>query len=383
MILIRDVNFKKKLQDLTPNFPFDPCEFIFERFYDSTDGVTYYPFYMRYPITDQNFFDAVDQKYLLQLRQKKIKPLMIMITECWELFFQSERTKLSPYQIIVNKFLENGITENEIYWIVNNIKIQKEIKQLREKGIMVKANFYHFNFFLQQQANIAKNFNSTTDIQYHFASLSQGNPRHHRYGITYGLYHYDLIKKGKVSLPAFKNFKYIGFISDPRLTLDTEHYLKRFTFYKNDLEEFKKILPLQLDNKIDQYSDYNYESILLKNVFINLANETHHPNDTIFITEKTFRSITHVKPFLINGDPGTIRYLKDLGFKTFDRWWDESYDDVEDDHSRIERVLKIINDICSQTLEQCMAIYKEMCPILEHNFFLLKKINQYKIFKDL
>jgi hypothetical protein len=385
MILIRDVNFKKKLELLSSDYPFDASEYIFKIFYNnknnSNDNI-YYPFFMRYPITDKNFFEAVDPIHLLQLKEKKIKPLIIMITECWELFLQN-RKKLSSYQNIINKFLEYGIDENEIHWIVNNINIKEEINELKKIGTIIKANFYHFNFFLWQQAQKITTFKKTQSIKYYFVSLAQGTHRHHRYGITYGLYCYGLIKKGKISCSAFKNFKY-NFVSIPLLVnLDTEQYLKKFSFYKNNLEEFKKLLPLILDNRVNQHYNHEYENSIMKDVFINLVNETHHPNNTLFTTEKTFRSIAHGKPFLINGDPGTLNYLKKLGFKTFDQWWDESYDEIKNEWLRIEAILKIINNICSQSTEKCMMIYQEMLPILEHNWSLLKNIDQYKNFKNL
>jgi len=383
MILITDTNYKKKLELLSPNYPFDPSEFMFKKFYNSTGGSTYYPFFMRYVITEEDFFQAVDPTYLLQLKEKKIKPLIIMVTECWELFLQNRRTKLSPYKKIIKRFLEYGIEENEIHWIVNSINIEQEINKARKKGTIIKAKFYHFNFFLQQQAHMVTNFKETNNIQWHFASLAQGTHRHHRYGITYGLYHYDLIKKGKISCPEFKNFKY-NFVSTPSLiNLDTEQYLKKFSFYKNNLEGFEKLLPLILDDKVDQYYNYEYENNIMKDVFINLVNETHHPNNTFFVTEKTFRSIAHGKPFLINGDPCTLNYLKSLGFKTFERWWDEKYDEIEDEWLRIEALLKIINNICSRSTEECINLYQEMLPTLKHNWSLLKHIDQYKNLESL
>ena len=58
MILIIDTNFKKELELLSPNYPFDPSEFMFKKFYNSTDGSTYYPFFMRYVITEEDFLKA-------------------------------------------------------------------------------------------------------------------------------------------------------------------------------------------------------------------------------------------------------------------------------------------------------------------------------------
>ena len=60
MILIKEVNFKKKLELLSLDNPVDLSDHMFQNFYNTIEGNIYYPFFMRYPITDQNFFEAVD-----------------------------------------------------------------------------------------------------------------------------------------------------------------------------------------------------------------------------------------------------------------------------------------------------------------------------------
>ena len=38
----------------------------------------------------------------------------------------------------------------------------------------------------------------------------------------------------------------------------------------------------------------------------------------------------------------TLEVMKQYGFKTFDKWWDESYDDEPDDWKRLE-MINVIN----------------------------------------
>ena len=84
------------------------------------------------------------------------------------------------------------------------------------------------------------------------------------------------------------------------------------------------------------------EGHLFKKVFLIISNETHQPDDTVFITEKTYRCINYCRPFLINGDRGSLRYLKEMGFKTFSSFWDESYDDEKSDQARISKITAIL-----------------------------------------
>jgi hypothetical protein len=47
------------------------------------------------------------------------------------------------------------------------------------------------------------------------------------------------------------------------------------------------------------------------------------------ITEKTFKAIVTEKPFMLFAPSGSIDILKKEGFKTFDSWIDESYDNTD------------------------------------------------------
>jgi len=112
-------------------------------------------------------------------------------------------------------------------------------------------------------------------------------------------------------------------------------------------------------------------------VFVNLVNETHHPDNTVFITEKTYRSINYCRPFIINGDTGSLQYLKEMGFRTFDKFWDESYDTEKSDHKKISKIIHIIQYICGLDHEQLMTLYQAMLPTLEHNYRVLKEYKQW------
>jgi uncharacterized protein YejL (UPF0352 family) len=75
-------------------------------------------------------------------------------------------------------------------------------------------------------------------------------------------------------------------------------------------------------------------------------------------------------PFVLVGPAHNLKYLKSYGFKTFDRWFDESYDDIEDPSERMAAIIKTMEQICSYSLEELQNILLEMVPILEHNYNL-------------
>ena len=64
---------------------------------------------------------------------------------------------------------------------------------------------------------------------------------------------------------------------------------------------------------------------------------------------------------------GYLKKLKEYGFKTFDKWWDEYYDDEIDFYKRIDKIKNLILEISKWSIEECESKYKEMKDVLLHN----------------
>ena len=81
----------------------------------------------------------------------------------------------------------------------------------------------------------------------------------------------------------------------------------------------------------------------------------------------------NLHPFLVNGNPYTLKHLRSLGFQTFGKWWDESYDLEENFQKRTEMLVEQVKFLCSKTKEEWVEILKEMQPLLKYNQSLLKQ----------
>jgi hypothetical protein len=111
--------------------------------------------------------------------------------------------------------------------------------------------------------------------------------------------------------------------------------------------------------------------------FCAIVQETRVTQPWANISEKTLNAMKNYRPFVIAGAPGTIKMLKDMGFKTFDRWWDESYDDVVGNKERLVKLCETIDYINNFSIEEMREIYKEMTPILKHNVENFAKIEDW------
>jgi len=81
----------------------------------------------------------------------------------------------------------------------------------------------------------------------------------------------------------------------------------------------------------------------------------------------------NLHPFFINGNPGILKHLKSLGFQTFDKWWDESYDEELNFKKRADMLIEQVKLVCSKSKLEMIDMIKEMQPILQYNKSLVKQ----------
>lgn len=122
------------------------------------------------------------------------------------------------------------------------------------------------------------------------------------------------------------------------------------------------------------YLNTHDELMMYNETYINIVSETFVDNTSSTnsmyekdISEKTFKPITQLQPFLIYGQVGILTYLKSIGYKTFNSWWDESYDTISDKKLRLEKIIEIIERLNNMSHSQLADMMYEMLPVLEHN----------------
>lgn len=109
--------------------------------------------------------------------------------------------------------------------------------------------------------------------------------------------------------------------------------------------------------------------------FLDIVNESRFAQPTANLSEKTTQAIQFMTPFILVAPPKSLEYLKTFGFKTFDKWWDESYDNCLSHTLRLEKVLELINYINSLSISDLTSIYQEMLPILNGNLKTLVNLS--------
>tara|TARA_B100001093_G_scaffold167453_1_gene160074 strand:+ start:3489 stop:4694 length:1206 start_codon:yes stop_codon:yes gene_type:complete len=147
-----------------------------------------------------------------------------------------------------------------------------------------------------------------------------------------------------------------------------------------DMLSFGMKTPINCDElSDDQHNNHkNINPEYFANAYFNYVVETHFDNDTIFLTEKTFKPILNLQPFIIIGNPGSLRLLKDLGYKTFSEVIKEEYDTISNHKDRMSQLLKSSFDLCNLSHTHHMRIQTILSQTLQFNqkLFLSPKVNR-------
>ena len=174
----------------------------------------------------------------------------------------------------------------------------------------------------------------------------------------------NIISKGIVSLPLSDQYNTIKgevFDSDSQLSLNAK---KLIVTHLIRLEK-----PFVVDDNVYGGFSAKINLPLERTALWSVVSETIFYHDKLHLTEKIFKPIVACRHFILVGAPGNLAYLKRYGFKTFDRWIDESYDNIQDPDLRIGKITDELRRLCNLSMDDLRCMEREMKEVLEHNFY--------------
>jgi hypothetical protein len=130
-------------------------------------------------------------------------------------------------------------------------------------------------------------------------------------------------------------------------TISTD-ILKTLDLTVDDWQEFKRALPLLADgNNFHINAPFDHLPSLHSKTLFSIVNETlisNYKNTSLFFSEKLLKPIINYQPMIIYGQPGINRKIQMLGFKTYEDYFDLSFDDEPDDVLRYKKLLASVEN---------------------------------------
>lgn len=195
-----------------------------------------------------------------------------------------------------------------------------------------------------------------------FLSFNRFLDRSNRSGLAYLAVRYNLLEQG-----------YFSFLCNSKD--DYADRLKRLDLPEEYAEQIRAIVPYQIDTHHlpqDDLSRFftvtNYRKDLYINSYIHIVTETQfEENASPFFSEKTFRPILNLQPFIHLGNCGSLNTLRMMGFKTFAPFINEDYDSEQDPVKRFKLAADEILRLADMSIEQVHEWYYSIKDILIHN----------------
>ena len=149
-------------------------------------------------------------------------------------------------------------------------------------------------------------------------------------------------------------------------TEDGEHYQTHK--FANPVWRPRHIIENHMQSSIvDARASADFDTENYKSTEIEVVLETLFDDRRLHLTEKSLRPIACRQPFILAATHGSLQYLRDYGFKTFDAIWDETYDTIEDPYQRMRAIIKLMLEVAAWSDVQRRDNVQRMQQIAEHN----------------
>lgn len=294
-------------------------------------------------VYDNNFFrknkeigfKCISEEYLNDVRNGRCKIVLIHQFEG----YSGMNIYNNDLEIIDEWIKKSNLPDSGVHYIHGNLLVDEVRKN---RGLKFKCHPVSiFDSWVDYRLlkNRIVDF-EPVDEKYLLLSYNR-NPRPHRIHLVYQLINNGLFEKGKISLGKF----------EPH-----DRY-----------EELSKMTPIEIDRTLDINWAVNIELPDYSSTFISLVTETLIDTSILFMSEKIWKPIVAGHPFILLGNVNTLSYLKEQGYKTFDKWIDESYDLEPDHHKKIDLVIKELNKFKNKSIAELKEIRNEMYEVCLYN----------------
>lgn len=290
------------------------------------------------------------------------------------LYRSCRKSKVPPHKVI---FISSNLKDK------HNLKIYNELHGI--KNSIKVFPYCNFKFAIQNLIEDAYGFNFSSDKAYDYFYLQCQDKFINSYGLSLSRVNRPHRSLAHYLLYEFKLDKFFDISQDSLTINEVCNLQKKFNLNKGILE-WRETLPKTIDT--DDFAT-NYaifvNSHLHNSTLFQIVNETEVDDkngSSLFFSEKTFRAMAHMQPFIVFGQPNCNWYLKKLGFMLFEDDFDYSFDNISDVKERyiaICHTVKSCIDRLSKMSRQEQIDWRfSREKILKHNFELVMNTDFYK-----
>ena len=180
----------------------------------------------------------------------------------------------------------------------------------------------------------------------------------------------NLYKKFKISFPEFTEQVYNPAFKKYTSNKTIKGLSSKIPFDIDKTDKTNRGEPGYGEGKFN--ADLPFQPIHYKNTFISVVMCAFpHTENCCHLHSSTFNPIYSGHPIIQFGPYKSLDRMKKLGFKTFDKWWDESYDSELDAWKRLQMIMDVVYDLSKIGNQEWIKILWDMKDTLQHNTDLI------------
>jgi len=368
---------------------------------DLTQPCCYFVGLHHYDTLSAKHLDKLDSRILNAVRNKKCKLVLDNVLEGNAITDFLTRLYMSV--------LELDLPLNQIYYVTNNIIADVEYGRFKDEHpslifdagdtmkltpsslniVPVLWNVYDIKRLIKK-GFLPKDVNIQREIEYKANNIEK---------IKTFL---KINRTGRIERDLFmlwvnQNKMYDKFkISYPQMFYEPKWYLRLaddyplkkkwgHLFSKDNLTSLRNKTPFDIDETdktnhgepgfgLNQFNaDLPFQPQIYRDSFISVVMCAFpYVDNACHIHSSTFNPMWCGHPVIQFGPHNHLKYLRQKGFQTFGKWWDESYDEIIDGNDRLEAVMKVVEDLSKKEAPELLDMYMDMAPVLEYNIGVLR-----------
>lgn len=316
---------------------------------------------------DKNYVIPIPNDVLNDVQENRCKIVFDYSRENYDCV-HSNNANLTGH-FVKNTVLKYNLSKDQVILLTGNVKPYKDVPY---SVCSFNRSLYTLvplasDEFIENQNNLIY---SKRERSYKILCL-MNVPRAHRIRFAYDIFSNNLRQENLITCKANNIHYNLNFFNSTTSVFNSKEFVASLPWiYDHPVTEKhpKKLLNTQKEENLylDSYVNFVVETYLDHTSNYNREYE-------LDVTEKVAKPISRMQPFVVLGQEGILDYLRSQGYKTFGRWWDESYDLELDGNARYNKVWEIFKYINSLSKIELSDMLVEMQPILTYNRLLFEE----------
>ena len=330
---------------------------------------------------DYDFLETLTPKILNLVQSGKVKIIFSNMVD--------PSIDVETLKIIEEKLSKSGINGENIVFLQGNINTlyQGRMKMIGGDISLYQTSTSIIKYPFETPLGYVSDYVREKDLDLNhrrskkFLCFNRNMYRTHRLGLAHLAIKYNILPDGFFSFLANTHPEIPSMLLN--ITLEKPESLQGIA------NKIISLIPYELDtqhldNKMSFLTNENNKKYFYENSYLHITSETDFDNSsTPFLSEKTWRPILNLQPFIYVGNYKSLEKLRSLGFKTFSPFIDEDYDLIKDQRWRFIAIEKEIKKFATMPIEEIHQWYYSITDILIHNQNVLKSYTNHNPIKEI